>query len=154
MIRVQVSCLPIIGDKVVVIKKDDLKSSTHGMWIPAGGHVEEGETLEEACIREVQEETGLTISHPKVKGIVTFISDTGYHSVCTFFSSEDVSGDIMISEEHIEVEWKSRQELLSGRQVTFYHEYIYRKILVEHKFFNIVLRFTGNNPVPELIENN
>lgn len=153
MIRSQISCIPVKMNRIAVIKKDNLRSSTHQKWIPAGGHIEHGETLEEACIREIKEETGLRISDPRIRGIVSFISDGGYHSICTFFVDYNPVGEICITEENIEVEWIDIDEIISHDDITFYHEYIYKKILIENEFFNITLKFTGNNPVPELIEN-
>lgn len=153
MIRSQVSCIPIKDNKIAVIKKDNKLSSTHQKWIPAGGHVEHGETLEEACIREIREETGLIIAGPRLRGIVSFISDGGYHSICTFFLDHEPRGEICVTEENLEVEWIEIKEILIGADVTFYHHYIYKKMLVDKAFFNITLRFTNNNPLPELIEN-
>jgi 8-oxo-dGTP pyrophosphatase MutT (NUDIX family) len=37
-----------------------LKHRKLGMWLPPGGHIDEGETPDEACLREILEETGLT----------------------------------------------------------------------------------------------
>lgn len=150
MIRTQVSCIPVNGNRVAVIRKDKPISSTHQKWIPAGGHVEHGETLKEACIRELKEETGIDISNPKVGGIVTFINDFGYHSVCTFFIDTNPSGDIEITEENIDVEWFDIDDLMQRDDITFYHKEIYSKLLIEKDFFNITLRFEGESPVPKL----
>lgn len=152
MIRSQVSCIPLRGDKIAVIRKNNVKSTTHMYWIPAGGHVELGETLEEACVRELKEETGLTIKDPRMKGIVSFIGDNGYHSICTFFLDDQVEGSIEITEDNIEAEWLAVDEILDRDDVTSYHAYIYRKILTEKSFFNISLKFTFDNPEVELIE--
>ena len=53
-------------------KKKDINKDK---WIGVGGHFEPGETPEECLLREVKEETGLTLTHWKFCGIVTFISD-------------------------------------------------------------------------------
>lgn len=44
-----------------------LKHKKLGMWLPPGGHIDEGETPDEACLREILEETGLRaeIASPK-----------------------------------------------------------------------------------------
>ena len=46
-----------------------------GKWIGVGGHFEENESPFDCVIREVREETGLTLLKPKYRGIVTFVSD-------------------------------------------------------------------------------
>ena len=51
-------CMVYKGDKILVI--DRVKSDWPGLSFP-GGHVEKGETLEESVIREMKEETGLTL---------------------------------------------------------------------------------------------
>ena len=44
-------------------------------WIGIGGKTEEGESPFDCIIREVREETGLTICNPRYRGIVTFVSN-------------------------------------------------------------------------------
>ena len=46
-----------------------------GKWIGVGGHAEGQESPEECLLREVKEETGLTLTSYKLRGLVTFISD-------------------------------------------------------------------------------
>lgn len=55
-----------------VSKENDLN---HGKWIGVGGHFKEGESPEECLLREVKEETGLTLTSYRLRGIITFVSD-------------------------------------------------------------------------------
>ena len=153
MIRSQVSCIPVKKGKIAVIRKNNTSSSTHQMWIPAGGHVEHGETLEEACVREIKEETGLSINDPRFRGIVTLLSDNGYHSIFSFFIDENPEGKIEITEENIDVEWIEIDEIIDREDVTFYHQYIYKKMLIDQDFFNIIIQFSNIEREPQLIEN-
>ncbi len=44
-----------------------------GKWIGVGGHMEENESPEECALREIKEETGLTVTDLRLRGILTFI---------------------------------------------------------------------------------
>ena len=51
------------------------KDENHDKWIGVGGKFEAGESPDECVIREVKEETGLTLTKYQFRGIVTFCSD-------------------------------------------------------------------------------
>ena len=53
-------------------KKDDMNQDK---WLGVGGHLEDGESPEECLLREVREETGLTLVSYRLRGVVTFVSD-------------------------------------------------------------------------------
>ena len=52
-----------------------------GKWIGVGGKLETDESPEECIAREVMEETGLTLVHPRMRGLLTFISPVGTASI-------------------------------------------------------------------------
>ena len=55
-----------------VKKENDLN---HDKWIGVGGKFEAGEMPEECMLREVKEETGLTLTSYRARGVITFISN-------------------------------------------------------------------------------
>lgn len=55
------------------VKKE--KDLNKDKWIGVGGHFEPGESPEECLVREVREETGLTLTSWRFRGLVTFLSD-------------------------------------------------------------------------------
>ena len=55
-----------------VKKQNDLN---HDKWIGVGGKCEEGESPEECVCRETLEETGLTLTDYRYRGVITFVSD-------------------------------------------------------------------------------
>ena len=57
-----------------VSKKNDVNKDK---WIGVGGHFEKGESPEECLLREVKEETGLTLTSYRFRGIVTFCYESG-----------------------------------------------------------------------------
>ena len=63
-----------------VKKKDDLNRDK---WIGVGGKFEEGESPEDCILRETEEETGLTLTDYRYRGLVTFVSDEAPTDICT-----------------------------------------------------------------------
>ncbi|MFC3927651.1 NUDIX domain-containing protein [Streptococcus caprae] len=79
-----------------------------------GGHIEAGESLHEAVIREIYEETGLTIAHPELVGVKHFHTrgdDIRY--LVFLYRTTAFTGEIRSSEEG-EVVWVSREDIASG----------------------------------------
>jgi len=68
-----------------------------GVTFP-GGHVEPGETFAHAVIREVYEETGLTISHPRLCGIKHWLK-RGVRNVVLLYKTDAFEGTLRSSEE-------------------------------------------------------
>jgi ADP-ribose pyrophosphatase len=58
--------------KTLMLHRTKKQNDIHGgKWNGLGGHMEQGETPEECAIREVCEESGLTIKKPLLRGILT-----------------------------------------------------------------------------------
>ena len=76
-----------------------------------GGHVEPGEPLAEAIIREVREETGLTIEKPQLCGIYNWLTKDGSRYMVFIYKTCHFSGTLRSSEEG-PVFWTTREEFL------------------------------------------
>lgn len=76
MSRLTTLCYLEDGDRYLLlhrVKKE--QDENHGKWIGLGGKLEAGESPEDCLLREVREETGLTLTRYRFRGIVTFVSD-------------------------------------------------------------------------------
>lgn len=75
-----------------------------------GGHIEEGESLAESVIREVYEETGLTIADPKLVAVKDWSLDDGGRYIVFCYKATRFSGQLRSSEEG-EVSWVEKDQL-------------------------------------------
>ncbi len=71
-------------------KKNDLNA---GKWVGVGGKVEPGETPDECLLREVREETGLTLTRWKLRGNVYFYSDKYEAENMYLYTADSFEGD-------------------------------------------------------------
>ena len=92
-----------------ILVQDRLAPDWPGLCFP-GGHVEPGESFVESVIREVWEETGLTIENPKLCGTKQFQTEKGERYVVLFYKTDHFSGELRSSEEG-DVFWLPKAEL-------------------------------------------
>ncbi len=98
-------CLICDGNKVLVQEK----VGTRGLVFP-GGHVEEGESLLESVVREMKEETGLTIENPKICGFKDWIQEDGTRYVVLLYKTDKFTGELKSSDEG-RVFWIDRADI-------------------------------------------
>ena len=89
-----------------VKKKNDMN---HDKWIGVGGKFEYGESPEECMLREVREETGLTVTDWAYRGIVTFVSQDWCEYMHLFTASE-FTGEVRACDEGT-LEWVETDKL-------------------------------------------
>ena len=92
-----------------ILVQDRKKPDWPGLCFP-GGHVEPGESFVESVIREVREETGLTIENPILCGTKQFQTEDGDRYVVLLYRASRYSGELRSSDEG-EVFWIPRDHL-------------------------------------------
>ncbi len=85
------------GDRVLVQEKI-LGGGSSGIIFP-GGHVEKGEPVVDSVIREIYEETGLTVRSPKLCGVKDWMNEDGSRYIVFLFTAEEFSGELRSSDE-------------------------------------------------------
>ena len=101
-------CMVYDGDRILVENK--VTGHYTGIVFP-GGHVEAGEPLAKAIIREVREETGLFIEKPRLCGIYNWMRKDGIRYMVFIYKTSIFSGTLQASEEG-PVFWTTREEFL------------------------------------------
>lgn len=119
-------------------KENDLNK---GKWVGVGGKFEEGESPEECLIREVKEETGLTLTEYAMRGIVTFVSDVWGTEYMFLYTA---SADGVLSEcTEGELQWIPREKILS--LPLWEGDKVFLGLLAgEHPFFSLKLSYQGD----------
>lgn len=84
----------------------------HDKWIGIGGKFEAGESPEDCMLREVREETGLSLSSWSFRGIVTFVSDEWGTEYMHLFTADGFAGSLRDCDEG-ELEWVEKARIPS-----------------------------------------
>ena len=93
------------------VKKDDDLNA--GKWIGVGGKFEEGESADECMLREVYEETGLTVTAYHLHGLIKFVSDTWEDEDMYLYSATQFTGTLKTECDEGVLEWVPAGSVLS-----------------------------------------
>lgn len=104
----ELTVLCLLRDGGRILLQNRLKRDWRGYTLP-GGHVERGESFVDAVVREMREETGLTVIEPRLVGVKQFPIEGGRYIVF-LFASDKFEGELRSSDEG-EMEWVERSRL-------------------------------------------
>lgn len=103
-------CLIEDGKGNIVMQiRDPKRYSWSGAALP-GGHVEGRESFHDSVVREIREETGLTVENPRLVGLKNWHTEEGIRYIVFLYKAESYFGHLRSSDEG-EVRWVNRQEL-------------------------------------------
>lgn len=112
-------------------------------WIGVGGKFEDGESPEECVLRETLEETGLTLTDWRYRGIVTFVSDRWETEYMHLFTATGWTGRLHECDEGV-LEWVSREQFRGLPQ--WEGDRIFLRLIEEDTpFFSLKLRYEGEH---------
>ena len=118
-------------------------------WIGIGGKFLDGESPEECALREIREETGLTVTGYRYRGIVTFVSDRWETEYMHLFTSDDFSGTPRECDEGV-LEWIEKEHLLS--LPIWEGDKIFLRLLdTDEPFFSLKLCYQGDTLIQAVL---
>ena len=116
---VELTVLCLIEDGNRILLQNRVKKDWQGYALP-GGHVEPGESFVDAVIREMKEETGLTVIEPRLAGVKQFPIENGRY-VVLLFKATRWFGDLISSDEG-QMEWIEYDNLTNIKTVDDFDE--------------------------------
>ena len=139
------------GDEYLMLHRIKKKNDeNHDKWIGVGGKFEAGESPEDCMHREILEETGLTVTNYRYRGIVTFVSDIYETEYMHLFTVTDWTGEARECDEG-ELAWIKKQKLFD---LTLWQgDRIFLKLLQEDApFFSLKLTYQGDDLVEAVLD--
>ncbi len=152
IIRNAVRCFYIKDNQVLALKLNDRNSKPGYFDIP-GGKIEDNETMEQAVIREYEEETGLTVTNPIYRGVINVVFPKGTFKLNTFIV-DNYSGVMRTAEDHVPSLFDIDEILNSDKRFacTLMLEPFFRKILLDRsKLFELTVYTTEEEIVSKVI---
>lgn len=131
-------CMIRRGDQILL--QNRVKKDWCGYALP-GGHVEPGESIVDAVIREMKEETGLTIQTPQLCGIKQFPIDGGRYLVF-LFRADHFEGQLLSSDEG-RMEWVDRRDICGLNTVADLEELL--TVMERHDLTEFQYTVDGDN---------
>jgi 8-oxo-dGTP diphosphatase len=130
------------GDTLLLHRVKKENDENRDKWVGIGGKFEEGESPEDCLLREVREETGLTLDSWRYRGLVTFVSDEWGTEYMNLFTSDAFHGTLTDCDEGV-LEWLPWERL---PQLPIWEgDKIFLRLIDEAApFFSLKLRYVGD----------
>ena len=144
-------CYVTRGDEVLMLhrvkKKNDINKDK---WIGIGGKFERDESPDECVLREALEETGLTLTSWKCRGVVTFLNTCSEGEYMYLFSADGFAGELKECDEG-DLQWVSR-DFLDSLPKWEGDEIFLNLLWQDAPFFLLTLRYDGDTLVEAVLD--
>jgi 8-oxo-dGTP diphosphatase len=116
----------------LLLRRSENSHSNPGKWDLPGGKLTHGEPLEEAVMREVWEETGISIVPREIAGYTIFeLSEKKV--IAAIYDGGYIIADVKLSDEHIEYAWISLKNILELNTLPDHFKEFFKRFAAENK---------------------
>jgi len=116
----------------LLLRRSENSHTNPGKWDLPGGKVNPDETLKEAVVREVEEETGISIYPGEIAGEVNFELPEK-RVIAIVFNGGYIVTEVKLSYEHIEYAWTSLESILGMETLPAYFRDFFKRFALENK---------------------
>lgn len=133
------------GNYLMLHRTKKENDQSHDKWLGVGGKFEKDESPDECMLREVKEETGLTLTSFRLRGVMTFVSDVWETEYMFIYTADGFTGELSECDEG-ELQWVKKEDVLQLK--LWEGDVIFLKKLIEEEdFFTVKMEYEGERLV-------
>ena len=146
--EIELTNMCLVYDDNRVLVQEKVGTRHEGGLVFPGGHVEDGESLRDSIIREIKEETGLTIYNPQPCGFKDWIQEDGTRYIVLLYKTDKFEGELKSSDEG-RVFWLDRKDIPTANLIWNMRELL--EIFESDKYSEFFFRIENGEYKAELI---
>ena len=133
------------GNYLMLHRTKKENDQSHDKWLGVGGKFEKDESPDECILREVKEETGLTLTSYQLRGVMTFVSDIWETEYMFIYTADRFEGELTECSEG-DLQWIRKTEVMNLK--LWEGDKIFLKKLIDGDgFFTIKMEYEGEKLV-------
>ena len=133
------------GNYLMLHRTKKENDQSHDKWLGVGGKFDKDESPDECILREVKEETGLTLTSYQLRGVMTFVSDIWETEYMFIYTSDEFEGELAECSEG-DLQWIKKTEVMNLK--LWEGDKIFLKKLIDGDgFFTVKMEYEGEKLV-------
>lgn len=133
------------GNYLMLHRTKKENDQSHDKWLGVGGKFEKDESPDECILREVKEETGLTLTSYQLRGVMTFLSDIWETEYMFIYTADRFEGELTECSEG-DLQWIKKTEVMNLK--LWEGDKIFLKKLIDGDgFFTVKMEYEGEKLV-------
>lgn len=133
------------GNYLMLHRTKKENDQSHDKWLGVGGKFEKDESPDECILREVKEETGLTLTSYQLRGVMTFVSDIWETEYMFIYTADEFEGELAECSEG-DLQWIKKTEVMNLK--LWEGDKIFLKKLIDgNGFFTVKMEYEGEKLV-------